>query len=142
MKQIRDILIVSVSLLLLVCGVYWIKNVPEIADIWKTVPYLMLGIGCGGLGYGVGNIVNKMVLKGNAALAKQIEIDTRDERNIMIGNMAKAKGYDRMIYIFSALMLVYAFMGVSYTIIIPFVAAYLFVICSAVYYRFKIEKMQ
>lgn len=35
-------------------------------------------------------------------MARQIEIAQTDERNVMIGNMAKAKGYDMMTYVFGA----------------------------------------
>lgn len=75
-------------------------------------------------------------------MAKQIRIDAKDECNVMIAHMAKAKGYTIMVYVFAALMLVYAFMGIPYTIVIPFVIAYLFIIIATVYYRLKFEKMQ
>ena len=58
----------------------------------------------------------------------------------MIGNMAKAKGYEMMTYVYGALLLAFALMGVSFTIMIPFVIAYLIVHDYAIYQRFKIEK--
>lgn len=78
--------------------------------------------------------------KKNPKLAKQVEIDTKDERNVMIGNMAKAKGFDIMLYIYSALLLTFALMGISFNVIIPMVIAYLFVIGYYLYHLTKIQK--
>lgn len=91
-------------------------------------------------GHGIGDLINKKVTAKNTELAKQIEIDQKDERNIMITNMAKAKGYDIMTYVFPALMLAYALMGASMEILIPFVIAYLFVQFYAMYIRLRKEK--
>jgi hypothetical protein len=69
-------------------------------------------------------------------------MNEKDERNIMIGNMAKARGYNMMTYVFTALLVAYALMGVSFSIIIPFVIAYLFVHLYAIFQHNKIDKEQ
>lgn len=74
-------------------------------------------------------------MENDPQLAKQIEIDTKDERNVMIGNMAKAKGFDMMLYVYSALLLTFALMGISFNVLIPLVVAYLFVIGYSIYHR-------
>lgn len=142
MKKGKDYLITIIGLILAAVGVCLIKFIPDPQNIMKTLPYLCVGLGCGALGHGLGNIFTRKSIEKDPALAKQIEINAKDERNIMIGHSAKAKGYDMMTYVFAALMLAYALMGASYTIIIPFVVAYLFIQIYAVYYRFKIEKEQ
>ncbi|MDY4025567.1 MAG: hypothetical protein SOZ13_10815 [Enterococcus avium] len=58
----------------------------------------------------------------------------------MIGNVAKAKGFDIMLYIYSALLLTFALMGISFNVIIPMVIAYLFVIGCYLYHLTKIQK--
>ena len=63
-----------------------------------------------------------------------------DERNVMIGSLAKAKGYDMMTYVFGALMVAFALMGAEWTVIIAMVVAYLFVHGYAIYFRVKLEK--
>lgn len=58
----------------------------------------------------------------------------------MIGNMAKAKGFDMMLYVYSALLLTFALMEVSFNVLIPLVVAYLFIVGYSIYHRSKIEK--
>lgn len=142
MKKGKYYIITIIGALLFAAGLYLIKTISNPLGIMKTAPYLCIGIGCGMFGHGLGNIINKMAIKKHPALAKQIEIDTKDERNIMIGNTAKSKGYDMMTYVFAALLLAYSLMGASFTIIIPFVIAYLFVQFYAIYHRIKIDKEQ
>ena len=47
--------------------------------IMKTLPYVLVGIGCGMFGHGIGDLINKKVTAKNTELAKQIEIDQKDE---------------------------------------------------------------
>jgi len=142
MKKGMDYLITAIGLLLFGLGVYLIKTISDPQGIIIPLPYICLGLGCGAFGHGLGNIVNNRAAEKHPALAKQLEIDTKDERNVMLGNMAKARGYDMMTFVFSALLLAFALMGVSFTIIIPFVIAYIFVHGYALYQRIKIEKEQ
>ncbi|HYF75143.1 MAG TPA: hypothetical protein VD757_01040, partial [Candidatus Nitrosocosmicus sp.] len=73
-------------------------------------------------------------------IEKQLEIDRHDERNIAIGNRAKAKAYDMMIYVFGALLLAFALMDVDMTALLLLVFAYLFVVGYGIYYRIKYDK--
>ena len=116
------------------------KSLTDPQGIMRTLPYILVGIGCGMFGHGVGDLINKKVTAKNPELVKQIEIDQNDERNIMITNMAKAKGYDIMTYVFAALLLAYGLMGASMEVIIPFVIAYLFVQFYAVYIRLRKDR--
>lgn len=127
MKNSKSIVIGILGVLLCGIGFYFMKSLTDPQGIIKTLPYILVGIGCGMFGHGIGDLINKKVTAKNPEIAKQIEIDQKDERNIMITNMAKAKGYDIMTYVFSALMLAYALMGASIEILIPFIIAYLFV---------------
>ena len=140
MKKTKELLITLVGVVLIGVGFYLIKTVDNSQGIMKTLPYLCIGLGCGLFGNGIGDFVSKKTIEKNPKLAKQVEIDTKDERNVMIGNMAKAKGFDIMLYIYSALLLTFALMGISFNVIIPMVIAYLFVIGYYLYHVTKIQK--
>ena len=63
-----------------------------------------------------------------------------DERNQAIADRAKGKAFDRMTFVYAALMLTFALMEVELAAVLLLVAAYLFVEFSAVDYRCKLEK--
>jgi hypothetical protein len=69
-----------------------------------------------------------------------MEIERKDERNVSISNRAKAKAYDLMIYVFGALLLSFALIGVDMVEILLLVFAYLFVAGYGVFYRIKYDK--
>lgn len=142
MKKIKSYLITIIGVVLFMTGLYLIKTVFNPQGVMLALPYLCIGVGCGMFGHGLGDILNRIALKKNPDLAKQKEINEKDERNIMIGNMAKARGYNMMTYVFAALLVAYALMGVSFSIIIPFVIAYLFVHFYAIFQHNKIDKEQ
>lgn len=79
-------------------------------------------------------------MKKDPKAAKKIEIEAKDERNVAISNKAKAKAYDLMQIVFGALILVFALMQVDMYVILAFVAAYLSIIFSMVYYFNKFNK--
>lgn len=140
MKKSIHILVTLAGAALTGGGLYLAKTVQDPIGIMKTLPYLCIGIGCGAFGHGLGELVRIWAVSKDPAQARQMEIDATDERNVMLANRAKAKGYDMMTYVFAALMLAYALMGASFEIILPFVAAYLFVHGVAAYHRLKGEK--
>ena len=69
-----------------------------------------------------------------------MDIEKNDERNIMIANKAKGKAFDRMTYIFGALMVSFALMDVDMTAVLLLVFAYLLVHGFSIYYRMKFDK--
>jgi len=141
MKQKNiDYFLVGVGLALLMLGLYMVKTLIDPQGIMKALPYLCVGIGCGLFGHGMGNVISKKAVKGNPEIEKQIEIDKKDERNIAIGNRAKAKVYDMMVFVYGALMLSFALMGVDMIVILLLAFSYLFVISYGIYFRFKYDK--
>lgn len=106
----------------------------------RALPYILVGLGCGIFGHGTGNIISQKSLKNSPDIQKKIEIDKNDERNIAIRNRAKAKAYDMMVFMFGALMLSFALMGVDMIAVLLLVFAYLFVMGYSVYYRCKYDK--
>lgn len=140
MKQAKNIGLSLLGFVLIGAGIYMIRTVPDPQGIMRALPFLLVGFGCGILGHGLGDLLAKKAVQSDPAMARQLEIAQTDERNVMIGSMAKAKGYDMMTYVFGALMVAFALMGAPWTVIIPMVIAYLFVHGYAIYFRVKLEK--
>ena len=128
------------GLALLALGLYLVKTANATEGILLTLPYAFVGIGSGLFGQGMGGVIERRVLKKNPEILKQKEIEVNDERNQQISNRAKAKAYDVMVFVFGALMVAFALMGMDIIAVLLLVFAYLFVVGSAVYYRVKFEK--
>lgn len=139
-KSTSPYLFTILGLSLLAIGLYLIKTIAEPQGMMKALPYVCVGIGCGIFGQGMGNVICDKVIKSSPSAEKQLEIDRNDERNIAIGNRAKAKAYDMMIFVFGSLLLAFALMGVDMTAILLLVFAYLFVAGYGIYYRFKYDR--
>lgn len=140
MKQAKNVWLSVLGFALTGAGICLIKTVPDPQDIMRALPFLLVGFGCGIFGHGLGELLAKKAAASDPEMARQVEIAQTDERNVMIGNMAKAKGYDMMTYVFGALMVAFALMGASWAVILPMVVAYLFVHGYAIYFRVKFDK--
>ncbi len=68
-----------------------------------------------------------------------MEIELKDERNIAIGQKAKAKAYDLMLFVYGALLLAFVLMRVELYILLALVAAYL-LLAFMIYYINKYQK--
>ncbi|MEW9076940.1 hypothetical protein [Terrisporobacter glycolicus] len=139
-KSLADYSFTILGILLLGLGLFLIKSISNPQGIMQTLPYICVGLGCGFFGHGMGNILGERAMKNNPEIKKQLEIEQNDERNIAIGNAAKAKAYEMMIYVFGALILSLALMGVDMAIILLLVFSYLFVVFYGIFYRFKYDK--
>ncbi|MGE5628126.1 MAG: hypothetical protein ACM3X7_08410 [Solirubrobacterales bacterium] len=139
-KQFANYFTVAIGMLLLGLGLYLIKTNVQPQGVMKALPFISVGLGCGFFGHGMGEVISRNIFKNYPVMEKQINIEKLDERNIAIGNYAKAKAYDMMIFIFGALFLAFALMGIDMTIILLLVSAYLFVALYGVYYRCKFDK--
>ena len=140
MKRAKNVWLSVLGFALIAAGIYLIRTVPDPQGILRALPFLLVGFGCGIFGHGLGELLAKKAAESDPETARRMEIDQTDERNVMIGSMAKAKGYDMMTYVFGALMVAFALMGAPWTVIIPMVIAYLFVHGYAIYFRVKLEK--
>ena len=140
MKRAKNVWLSVLGFALIAAGIYRIKTVPDPQGIMRALPFLLVGFGCGIFGHGLGELLAKKAAAVDPETARRMEIDQTDERNVMIGSLAKAKGYDMMTYVFGALMVAFALMNASWTVILPMVIAYLFVHGYAIYFRCKFEK--
>lgn len=141
MKQVRkEIVWIVVGVVLWGIAVLLLRQNPGNSGFWRALPYVCLGVGAGLLGQSIGQMVQRKALQSDPELARQQEIEAGDERNIQLAQRAKAKAFDLMVFVFSALLLVFALMGVEMTALLLLVAAYLLVQGYAVYCRVKLEK--
>lgn len=135
-----DYLLTFMGLIMIGAGLFLVKKylVPE--GIMRALPYVCVGVGCGIFGHGMGNIISHRAMKNSPDIQRKLEIEKNDERNVAIGNRAKAKAYDIMVVVFGALMLSFALMGIDMIAVLLLVFAYLFVILYGVYYRVKYDR--
>ena len=131
---------IMLGLLLLAAGLCLIKISDNPQEIMRALPYVCIGIGCGLFGHGMGNVISQRAINGDPELKKKLDIEKNDERNVAIANRAKGKAFDMMTFVFGALMLSFALMGVDMVAVLLLVFAYLFVHGFALYYRFKFDK--
>ena len=139
-KTLKSYILTGLGLALLGIGLFLIKTIPDPQGIMQALPYVCVGLGCGIFGQGMGNVISSKAVKGHPEIEKKLEIDKNDERNITIRNRAKAMAYDMMIFVFGALMLSFALMGVDMVALLLLVFAYLFVVGYGAFYRFKYDK--
>ena len=133
-------IIAVVGLLLLALGLVLLKTKADSQGVLLVLPYVCIGLGCGAFGQGVGGFVNGKVIQNHPQIQKQLEIEKNDERNISISNMAKARAFDGMLYVFGALMVAFALMGIDLAAVLLLVAAYLFVVGYFIYHLNKFHK--
>ena len=137
MKTVRNYITVLIGIALLAAGFWMLKSMENPSPFFLALPYVCIGLGCGSFGHGMGNLIVNKAVKGDPNIQKQIEIEKKDERNIAISSHAKAKAYDIMIFVFGALLISFALMGVDLIPVLLLVFAYLYIQGCAVYYRLK-----
>ena len=139
-KEWKDCAAIGGGILLAAAGFLLLRRIPGAEGFFRALPYVLIGFGCGMFGHGMGEFTAGRAMKKDPELAKQMEIEAKDERNIMIANYAKGKAFDLMTFVFGALMVSFALMGVDLAAVLLLVAAYLFVEGSAVWYRVHFDK--
>jgi len=133
-------ILAAVGFVLFVTGIVLVILFSESQGVMKTLPFICLGIGAGFCGGGLGGVISYRKMKKNPGLAKQKEIDTKDERNIAITNKAKAMAYNLTLLIFAVLIMFLAVIQVETYITLVFTGAYLVVIFLYIYFFNKYYK--
>jgi len=139
-KRSISIILTVAGLALLGGGLYLIKSLVDPQGIMQTLPYILVGLGCGLFGHGVGEMVNYTTLKNHPEIRRQKAIEEQDERNIAIAERTKARSYDIMMSVFPALMFAFVLMNVEMRVILFLVFVYLFVVGFSIFYRIRLEK--
>lgn len=134
----KGYLLSVLGIALIFTALYFFINFRSTENSLFNLTYILLGIGSGIFGHGLGELI--IVYSKNQNLKKSINIQKNDERTIVINNLSKAKAYDVMIYIFSALIMIMAFMNINPVAVIISVSAYLFIIFTNVFYKIKYNK--
>ena len=140
MKKKKDYFLVVIGIVLTIIGVYLINTLELPSEFMLPLAYISIGGGCGMFGHGIGSIISRTLIKKHPEIEKQISIEIKDERNLLIGYRAKAKAYDFMTYLFGTIMLVFALMQIDLAAILLLVFSYLLVQGYAIYYRIKYDK--
>lgn len=138
--QFFRLVALAVGLPLLIGSIYLLKaeNAPEGAI--RTVLYVCIAIGCALSGSGLSGWLSNRIIRSNPEIKKQLEIEKKDERNLLIMNQAKGKAFDLMSCVFGVLIWAIALMGTDTVVVLLLFSAYLFVLGAALFYRIKYEK--
>jgi len=89
--------------------------------VMPALPFALGGVGLGAFGGGLSGVISVCIMKKDPGLAKQVEIEENDERNITIENKAKAKTDTLISMLLWALIIFLAVMQVQLFIILVFV---------------------
>ncbi len=136
----KTVLFALSGFIITILGLIMVKNNLVQIDYLQTLPYLMIGIGCGIFGHNFGEIIRQQTNKKYPEEAKRIDIELKDERNLAIANKSKAKAFDLMIYVYGAVLFSLALMQADFKVIIILTISYLFVTLSGIYFRADVEK--
>lgn len=139
-KRTIDYIFTGLGVVLLGTGLFLLKTLASPQGILLVLPYVCIGVGCGVFGQGMGNLIAYKAMKRHPDIQKRFEIDKNDERSIAVSSRAKAKAYDMMTFVFGALMLSFALMGVDMAAVLLLVFAYLFVHGYGIYCQYKYDK--
>ncbi len=136
-KKVSAILLIAAGIALAATGLTLLKIFPALTD--QAYPYVLIGIGSGALGGGIANFINYKIAVKYPSIARQSEIEQKDERNQAIVYRSKAKAYDCMVFLFGALMLVFTLMNCDLPTLLLFIFSYLFTIGYGIFYRIKYQ---
>lgn len=140
-KKIRGLCVLAtVGFILIVTGIVLVILFSESQGIMKTLPFICLGIGAGSFSGGLGGLISYRRMQQNPQLAKEKQINTKDERNIIITYRAKAMSYNLTIIIFAFLIMFLAMVQVETYITLIFTGAYILIIFLHFYFFNKYYK--
>ena len=128
------------GILLGIFSLYALRHYDRTEGIMTVLPFVCLGIGCGAFGHGMGDLLSRKALEREPELARSLAIEQQDERNIALANRAKGKAFDIMLYVYGALMVSFALMGMDLAPLLLLVFSYLLVVGCSIYYRVKYDK--
>lgn len=140
-KKIKGYYIFAiVGFILFMIGIVLTILFSESQGIMRTLPFSCIGIGAGLGGGGLGGVIRSRQMLKDPQLVKQIDIDTKDERNIAINNKARSATFNFTLFILSGLVIFLSLMQVETYITLVFVGAYLLIIFVYIYFLKKYHK--
>lgn len=139
-KARAQYILAAVGFVLFITGIVLVILFSESVGIMKSLPFISVGIGAGLCGGGLGGAISYRKMQENPQLAKEKEINIKDERNVAISNRAKAVAYNFTLIIFSVLIMFLALVQVETYITLVFTGAYLLIISIYIYFMNKYHK--
>lgn len=136
----RLIALAALGAALIVAGLILVVVIEDPQRIMLALPFVLIGIGCGTLGGSVGELVRLRAMERDPKLARSVKIEQKDERNQMVWARARAKAYDIMVLVHSALLIAFALIGVDVIAVVLLAVSYLLIVFSAVYYMVRYNK--
>ena len=133
-------ILTAVGFVLFVMGIVLAILFSKSQGVMKTLPFICLGIGAGFCGGGLSGIITYRRIQKSPRLAKEKEINTKDERNVFITYKAKSAAYNLTLIIFAVLIMFLAVVQVESYIILVFTGAYLLIIFLYIYFFNKYYK--
>lgn len=131
--------VLSLGIILIVAGAS-LGMFTEEFEMLKLACYLAYGAGICLMMVGINRITGQRFERKYHEEAKKNEILRNDERNRMLSDMAKGKGFDLMTYVFLAQIIAFYFMEVSEAVLIVMAAAWVFMQAYVVVCHIKLSK--
>ncbi len=128
------------GIVMMIFGLVLVKSLSDPQGIMFILPYICVGIGAVLFGENLGAAIKNYLLKTDPEATIRIEIESKDERNMIISNKAKAKAFDFMLVVFAALITALSLMRTEINVVLLIAAAYLFSIVANIFYLVKYQK--
>ncbi|MFA9380686.1 MAG: DUF6442 family protein [Acetanaerobacterium sp.] len=106
----------------------------------KNLSGVCIGAGAGLFGVSAGQIISLLITQRNPEMMKRQQVEENDERNALIRDKAKGKGFDAMSVIFGIAMLTCVLLDADIAVILVMVAAYLGAHGVSFYYLVRYSK--
>ncbi len=129
-----------VGAVVVVVGIVLLLQFPDAEGVLMVIPYLCIGYGAGIFGGNLGGAIANRSLNKNPQMAKQMEIEQKDERNQALSTKAKAKAFDMMLWVFVAIIIAFSLMQAGLVVILAVIGSYVFILCAYIYFLNKYHK--
>lgn len=109
-------------------------------ELPKMVSGLLIGFGFGLLGASFATLINEWLIRHNADMRKQVEIEKTDERVIAINEKAKAKSFETYNYAFALLLVIGIILDINFWYLLLLAGFHVLMTLIYLYYVGKYQK--
>lgn len=136
----KEVMWLVLGFVLFVIGIVMIRFQISFAGFMRMLPYGCVGVGIGIISNKLGTVFTLVAVKSNSNEGRQLRIEQDDERNQTISDKAKARTYDIMIFVYSAMLLSFALMQIEVYVLVTLAVGYLAIVVTNVFFRLKFHK--
>lgn len=136
----KEVMWLVLGFVLFVIGIVMIRFQIFFAGFMRMLPYGCVGVGIGIISNKLGTVFTLVAVKSNSNEGRQLRIEQDDERNQTISDKAKARTYDIMIFVYSAMLLSFALMQIEVYVLVTLAVGYLAIVVTNVFFRLKFHK--